>query len=288
MESPGRVLANPGGGGEPRTVTKRRQGSRPPARRAVAAVFGFLFLLAVAGLGGCDRQPPSSITTTTGVPQPGAPSQQAPPTTTTTPTAGGAIPTPQAPATTAPPPAGSARAGIALVAQLSVAPETPRAGFARSLFPHWSDLDDDRCDAREEVLLAESLRPPQVDPPTCRVLAGEWFSAYDGLRTTNPRSLDIDHVVALAEAWDSGASRWDTARRQAFANDIEAPASLIAVSAASNRAKGDDDPAEWRPPRREAWCSFASDWASTKARWALSADAAEVAALQEMMATCAG
>lgn len=159
-------------------------------------------------------------------------------------------------------------------------------GFSRSLFAHWSDLDSDRCDTREEVLIAESLRPPQVDPSTCRVISGEWFSVYDGVRTANPRSLDVDHVVALGEAWDSGASQWDPARRQAFANDIDAPASLIAVSAVSNRSKSDDDPSEWRPSRGEAWCSFANDWAATKVRWALSADPTEVRALQEMFATC--
>ncbi len=103
-----------------------------------------------------------------------------------------------------------------------------------------------------------------------------------------PAELDVDHVVALAEAWESGAHGWATTRRQAFANDLENPGSLIAVTSAANRAKSDEDPTEWRPPRREAWCSFATDWATVKVRWGLSADAAEVRALEALLSACPG
>ncbi|MDQ3573609.1 MAG: HNH endonuclease family protein [Actinomycetota bacterium] len=171
---------------------------------------------------------------------------------------------------------------------LTFAPERPRLGYDRSLFPHWSDLDRDGCDTREEVLISESFTPAQVDPSGCRVVAGDWLSPYDGRRTNLPRDLDVDHVVALAEAWDSGADGWDTARRQAFANDLENPVSLIAVTSAANRSKGDEDPAQWQPPRREAWCSFATDWVTVKIRWGLSADAAEVRALEVLLKACPG
>ena len=91
-----------------------------------------------------------------------------------------------------------------------------------------------------------------------------------------------------AEAWDSGASGWDEARRRDFANDLGFDGSLIAVTASSNRAKGDQDPAEWLPPRREAWCQFATDWVSVRVRWDLTAVQAEVAALRAALATCNG
>lgn len=103
-----------------------------------------------------------------------------------------------------------------------------------------------------------------------------------------PRELDVDHVVALAEAWDSGADGWDASRRQAFANDIDFAGSLVAVTTTANRSKGGQDPAEWQPPRREAWCSFATDWATVKVRWGLSADAAEVRALEALLRSCPG
>ena len=170
--------------------------------------------------------------------------------------------------------------------RLRVAPEASRAGYSRDLFRHWVDADGDRCDTREEVLIFESRTPAQVDPYGCKVLAGDWFSAYDGVTTDQPGDFDIDHVVALAEAWDSGAAGWDAARRQAFANDLDEPAALIAVTASSNRSKSDEDPAEWKPPRREAWCAFATDWTTVKVKWDLTADQAEVATLREMLKTC--
>jgi hypothetical protein len=172
------------------------------------------------------------------------------------------------------------------VDQLRIAPEGPRTGYARSLFRHWVDDDGDGCNTREEVLVAESTVPARTDPATCAVLAGQWTSVYDGVMTDDPRALEIDHVVALGEAWDSGASAWDANRRRAFANDLDEPAALVAVTSATNQAKGDSDPAQWRPPRPEAGCGFARDWVTVKLRWDLSADEAEAAALRDMLAAC--
>ena len=78
----------------------------------------------------------------------------------------------------------------------------------------------------------------------------------------------------------------DLARRQAFANDLDDPGALIAVTAATNRSKSDRDPASWQPPNEEAWCEFAAAWVTTKARWGLTADNAEVAALRNMLTGC--
>lgn len=176
--------------------------------------------------------------------------------------------------------------GAAAIEQLRIAPEGPRTGYRPALFPHWVDGDGDGCDTREEVLVAESTVPAETDPAGCAVLTGRWLSVYDEVTTDRPRDLDIDHVVALGEAWDSGAAAWDTPRRRAFANDLDEGAALIAVTASSNRSKNDRDPAEWRPPRPEAWCGFAQAWVTVKVRWDLGADEAEAAALRDMLAAC--
>jgi len=177
-------------------------------------------------------------------------------------------------------------ASPSLLDLLPVAPEGTDEGYDRSLFPVWVDSDGDGCDTRAEVLIAESRSPAQVDPFGCAVVAGDWVSTYDGSRTDDPSELDIDHVVALAEAWRSGASRWSSTRREAFANDLEDPGALVAVTAAMNQSKGDRDPASWRPPDPDAWCGYATDWITVKVRWRLTADPAEVRALRDMLAGC--
>jgi hypothetical protein len=174
----------------------------------------------------------------------------------------------------------------ATVEHLRIAPEGARTGYRRSLFTHWVDDDGDGCDTREEVLIAESTVPARTDPAGCSVLSGRWLSAYDGITTDQPGDLDIDHVVALGEAWDSGASVWDAPRRRAFANDLDVAAALIAVTVSANRTKNDRDPAQWRPPRPEAWCGFARAWVTVKVRWDLTADEAEAGALRDMLAAC--
>jgi hypothetical protein len=189
--------------------------------------------------------------------------------------------------TTRPPPSPPGDPTAVLVG-LRVAPEGARVGYQRELFEHWIDADRDGCDTREEVLMAESRSTAQVDPYRCKVLEGDWFSAYDGLTFTDPSELDIDHMVPLAEAWDSGASTWDANRRQSFANDLGRPQALRAVSASSNRSKGDLDPGQWKPTRDAAWCEYANDWVTVKKAWDLSADQNEVDDLRLMLRTCSG
>lgn len=172
------------------------------------------------------------------------------------------------------------------VARLAVMGEY-RDGYDRDLFRHWVDADGDGCDTREEVLMAEAVVAP-VRGAGCALSGGSWTSAYDGLVVAGPRALDIDHLVPLAEAWDSGASLWSPARRQGFANDLGFDRALIAVSAASNRSKSDRDPAEWLPPLASARCAYLADWVAVKLRWSLSADAAERLALVSAGSSCAG
>lgn len=177
---------------------------------------------------------------------------------------------------------------VAVVDDLVIAPESPDEGYDRELFGSgWIDADGDGCDTREEVLIAESVTPAQVDPYGCQVVTGDWVSAYDGEETSDPSDFDIDHVVALGEAWRSGASGWTPEQRLAFANELDDPAALIAVTASTNRSKGDRDPASWQPPNRDAWCEFATAWTTVKVQWGLTADQAEVDALRNMLAGCA-
>lgn len=169
------------------------------------------------------------------------------------------------------------------LAQLTV-DDRPAVGvpYRRDLYPHWLDPDGNGCDAREDALIAASA-PPARTGPGCRVLTGHWVSAYDGVEFTDPSKLDVDHVVPLAEVHRSGGAAWETGRRAQVAND---PANLWAVSASSNRSKGDSDPASWTPPRRDVWCTYATRWVQIKVTYGLTADIRERDALGAMLDTC--
>jgi hypothetical protein len=172
-----------------------------------------------------------------------------------------------------------------LLARLEVRGEAEAATYDRVRFRHWIDADQDGCDARAEVLIAEAVRAPAIGAG-CALTGGRWQSAYDGLETTNPGSFDVDHVVPLKEAWVSGASDWTDDRRRAYANDLAAPSALIAVSATSNRSKADQDPAEWLPPLESYHCTYIADWIVTKLRWGLAIDLREYTTLFAYARTC--
>jgi len=157
-------------------------------------------------------------------------------------------------------------------------------GYKRNLFANWYDADRDGCDTRQEVLIAESIIPAKIGAK-CKV-TGQWFSIYDGVTTTNSSSFDIDHMVPLKEAWDSGAWNWNADQRKKFANDLDESFFLIAVTASSNRSKGERDPAEWMPTSVSYHCEYARIWVQIKRAWDLSVDPAENTFLKSTLASC--
>jgi hypothetical protein len=171
-----------------------------------------------------------------------------------------------------------------LLAQLVVAREHS-AGYDRTLFPLWIDADHDGCDTRDEVLIAEATRTPTVGAG-CSLTGGRWYSRYDGVTTTDPSTFDIDHLVPLAEAWQSGAWRWNTDTRERYANDLGYGADLIAVTAHSNRSKGDREPQDWLPDRTSFQCRYMAWWVAVKWRWHLRVNHAEKAFLVSRLSAC--
>jgi hypothetical protein len=163
-----------------------------------------------------------------------------------------------------------------------------RRGYDRESWPNWLDADGDCQDARQEVLLAESLAPARLDAGGCRLMTGPWHDAYTGETFREPGALDVDHLVPLAEAHRSGGHAWSRERRAAYANDLGDTRTLIAVSASANRAKGDQGPEEWLPPDATYRCRYATDWVAVKVRWRLSMDERERVSVGNLLRGCAG
>ncbi len=181
-----------------------------------------------------------------------------------------------------PPGIPSATTARSELAQLRVAADGSMSGYSRDLFPHWSTVSG-ACNTRETVLKRDGTNV--VTNSSCAAVSGRWFSPYDGATWSAASDVDIDHVVALAAAWRTGASSWTTAKRQQFANDLSGP-QLIAVTDNVNQAKGDQTPATWKPPRTTYWCTYAKMWTHSKFRWALTINSSEKSALTDMLNRC--
>lgn len=168
---------------------------------------------------------------------------------------------------------------------LTIADEQ-RDGYDRDKFSDWVTVDG--CTTRELVLIEEDTTGTASADDCGGPIPGQWHSVYDDVTVTDPGALDIDHVVPLAEAWDSGAHAWTPEQRADYATHLTDPDHLIAVTAASNRAKSDADPAEWMPPHEDAWCDYLVTWIEIKLAWELTVDQAEHDAITNHATACPG
>lgn len=159
--------------------------------------------------------------------------------------------------------------------------------YLRKLYRHWSDIDGDCQDTRQEVLIEESEIPVTFkSAEDCKVETGRWTDPYTGEVFTNPGSLDVDHMVPLQNAHRSGAWVWSFDQKKDYANDLDNPEHLIAVKASANRSKSAQGPANWKPPLQSYHCQYAQDWRAIKNRWGLTMTDDELAAVEEMETTC--
>jgi hypothetical protein len=183
------------------------------------------------------------------------------------------------------------QAALDVLAALPVKGRAPKTGYDRDQFgPQWSDVDRNGCDTRNDVL-ARDLTDETFKPGThdCVVLSGTLADPYTGTTITFERgdgsSVDIDHVVALSDAWQTGAFGWDEARRTALAND---PLNLLAVDFSANRQKGDGDAATWLPADDGYRCAYVARQVAVKSAYGLWVTPAEHDAIARVLATCPG
>ncbi|MVU82712.1 DUF1524 domain-containing protein [Nocardia sp. ET3-3] len=255
--------------------------SSPALRRALQAALSLLVVIAVTALvavlekhGGTGKSADSS-----GPPAPSGPVQ----------------------------PAGSAKEITSLLGKLKVADEMPMTGYSRDRFPHWDTEKPEhgfgdtfaqysRCTTRDVVLLRDATGPVKLDPSSCKLTVGKdggWRDQYgvidkktNALKTykwtTDSSGLDIDHIVALAEAWRSGAANFDDDTRRHIANDA---LNLVISDPTANRSKGDQDPSTYIPPGNFR-CAYIAHYIQVKVKYGLNVDAKEQTALQTAVKDC--
>ena len=186
-------------------------------------------------------------------------------------------------------PAGATPPGIPTAATartelttLTVAAWTHTTTYVRDLFPTWDTISG-TCNTRETVLKRDGTGV--IVNSACTATSGTWYSPYDGATWTLGSDLDIDHVVPLKNAWESGAWAWTTTKRESYANDLTDP-QLIAVTDNVNESKGDKSPDAWKPPLTSYYCTYARMWVRVKYVWSLTVTSAEKTALTSMLSGC--
>lgn len=176
------------------------------------------------------------------------------------------------------------------LAALEVKGRAPKTGYDRDQFgPAWADVDRNGCDTRNDVL-ARDLTDVTFEDGThdCVVLTGTLDDPYTGdvidfERGPSSADVQIDHVVALSDAWQKGAQQWDAGTRRQFAND---PANLLAVDGPANGAKGDGDAATWLPPSTGYRCAYVARQVRVKAAYGLWVTQAERDAMARQLDAC--
>ena len=177
---------------------------------------------------------------------------------------------------------------LGVLARLPVRGKAPLTGYDRigDFGDAWLDVDRNGCDTRDDVLRRD-LRLTRA--AACKVFEGTLLDPYTNRRIDFLRGVDtsdavqIDHVVALANAWRTGAQRLSRQQRERLAND---PVNLFAVDGPTNQAKGDADAAAWLPPNRAFRCTYVAHQIAVKAGYGLWVTPAEHDAMERVLQTC--
>ncbi len=175
----------------------------------------------------------------------------------------------------------------AIIETLAVKGRAAKTGYDRSSFSHWRDPDRNGCDARNDILRRDLTNLViKTDSNGCKVLGGVLADPYSGKNIDfvfGASLIDIDHVVALSNAWQTGAFQFTSEIRLQFAND---PLNLLAVSASLNRQKGDGDAATWLPPTKSYRCQYVARQIAVKKKYGLWLTKPEKVAMSTLLAKC--
>ncbi|MBP3045008.1 DUF1524 domain-containing protein [Arthrobacter jiangjiafuii] len=193
----------------------------------------------------------------------------------------------------APEPAGPAAAGTALeqLATLPIKGRAPKTGYDRDQFgPAWADIDHNGCDTRNDILARDLTAVVYKDgTKECVVASGSFADPYTGTTISFVRgnetstAVQIDHVVALSDAWQKGAQQLSAEDRRQLAND---PLNLMAADGPANGAKSDSDAASWLPPNKAFRCGYVATQTAVKAKYSLWMTQAEHDAIASVLSTC--
>ncbi|WP_141361912.1 HNH endonuclease family protein [Glutamicibacter uratoxydans] len=256
------------------------------ARSAGAALLGLTLLLSGCAVDASSAQPPASAAAASSAP-PIMIRTEAPPITLTS-----EAPTPEAAEDTTAAPASPAKPGAPqaqeLLNSLAVKGRAPKSGYERSKFGSaWSDVEHNGCDTRNDILSRDlDVSSYKQGTNGCVVLTGSLQDPYTGKYIEFQRgqgtsnAVQIDHIVALSDAWQKGAQKLSADQRLKLAND---PLNLLAVDGPTNGSKSDSDAASWLPPNRDYWCPYVTAQIEVKHKYSLWVTKAEKSSMLRVL-----
>jgi hypothetical protein len=180
-------------------------------------------------------------------------------------------------------------AALSSLNKLPVKGRAPKSGYSRDKFPHWRDPDRNGCDARNDILKRDlTMVAFRAGSDNCKVISGKLLDPFSNKEiifdlSQSSSNIDIDHVVALSNAWQTGGFQLTTLQRTNFAND---PLNLIAVDFRLNRQKGDGDAATWLPPYKSYRCTYVARQVLVKEKYKLWVTPPEKAAISRLLDSC--
>jgi hypothetical protein len=180
-------------------------------------------------------------------------------------------------------------AALSSLNKLPVKGRAPKSGYSRDKFPHWRDPDRNGCDARNDILKRDlTMVAFRAGSDNCKVISGKLLDPFSNKEiifdlSQSSSNIDIDHVVALSNAWQTGGFQLTTLQRTNFAND---PLNLIAVDFRLNRQKGDGDAATWLPPYKSYRCTYVARQVLVKEKYKLWVTPPEKAAISKLLDSC--
>ena len=180
-------------------------------------------------------------------------------------------------------------AALSSLNKLPVKGRAPKSGYSRDKFPHWRDPDRNGCDARNDILKRDlTMVAFRASSDNCKVISGKLLDPFSNKEiifdlSQSSSNIDIDHVVALSNAWQTGGFQLTTLQRTNFAND---PLNLIAVDFRLNRQKGDGDAATWLPPYKSYRCTYVARQVLVKEKYKLWVTPPEKAAISKLLDSC--
>lgn len=171
-------------------------------------------------------------------------------------------------------------AALAMLENITIAP-SQEVDYDRSEWKHWSDLDGNGCDTREDLLI-KSGENVKTDPDTCKVLSGTWVEPYANTEVTNSSKMDIDHVAALSWTAANGGQKLSAEKKQQLAND---PQNLYISIAGENRSKGDKGISEYLPPNKSFQCQYVTSFITVVDKYDLTMPKADANAARKVLET---